>query len=67
MKKMLNSKLAGLPEEKRDKVVRAMDENPELFSKIAEEMEAGLKSGKDQMAVVMEIANKYGEELKKLM
>jgi hypothetical protein len=67
MKKMLASKIAGLPEEEREKAVRAIEENPELFAKIAEEMEAAIKAGKSQTDVAMEIAQKYGEELKRLM
>lgn len=67
MKKMLNAKLSQLPKEEREKALRAIEGNPELFAKIAGEMETAMKSGKNQAAVAMEIAQKYGEELKRLM
>lgn len=67
MKKMLNAKLAQLPEEEREKVLKAIEDNPEFFKKIALELETAMKSGKNQMAALMEVVQKYEEELKKLM
>lgn len=64
--KIIKSKLAGLPEKERQKITETMAKNPELLKKIAEEMEAELKSGKNQMLAIMTVAKKYEDELKKI-
>jgi hypothetical protein len=38
----------------------------DLFTKIGKEIEEAMKSGKDQMAVTMEVMKKYQDELRKL-
>lgn len=63
MRKMLSSQLRDVPEADREKLFQALQEHPELFQNIAKEVEAGMKAGKDKMAVTMEIVQKYEKEL----
>ncbi len=65
LKKMLRTQ--GVPEAQIDMVINMMEKNPELFKKIAEEIQAKIKSGMDQQSASMEVMGKYQEELKKLV
>ena len=59
-------KSQGVPEEQIDLVIKMMEKNPELFKKIASEIQIKVKGGMDQMSASMEVMKKYEEELKKL-
>jgi len=65
LKKMLRTQ--GVPEAQIDMVINMMEKNPELFKKIAEEIQAKIKGGMDQQSASMETMKKYEEELKKLV
>ncbi len=65
LKKMLRTQ--GVPEAQIDMVITMMEKNPELFKKIAEEIQAKIKGGMDQQSASMEIMGEYQEELKKLV
>ena len=67
MKKMLGKKLQGIPEADQDKLFDMVEKNPALFQKIATEIKALQKSGKDQMAATVEVMSKYQSELKGVM
>lgn len=67
MKKILASKMKGVPQEEQDKLFTMIEKNPELFQKIALEVQEEMKKGKDQMAATMEIAKKYEANLKGLL
>jgi hypothetical protein len=64
LKKMLKGQ--GVPEEQIDIVLNMMEKDPELFKKIAEEVQAKIKSGQDQMSASMEVMRKYQDQIKKL-
>jgi hypothetical protein len=64
LKKMLKGQ--GVPEEQIDMVLNMMEKDPELFKKIAEEVQAKIKSGQDQMSASMEVMRKYQDQIKKL-
>ena len=64
---MLGKKLQGVPEADQDKLFDMVEKNPKLFQKIATEIKALQKSGKDQMAATVEVMSKYQNELKGLM
>ncbi|MES2416078.1 MAG: hypothetical protein V4504_00025 [Patescibacteria group bacterium] len=59
-------KAQGVPEEQIDMVLNMMEKDPELFKKIAEEVQIKIKSGQDQMSASMEVMRKYQDEIKKL-
>ncbi|MDQ3076528.1 MAG: hypothetical protein M3Q63_00515 [bacterium] len=67
MKKMLKSKMKDVPEAEQEKIFGAIEKNPALFQKIAEETEVAMKGGKDQMAAAMEVMQKYQKELQEAM
>ncbi|MFA5841227.1 MAG: hypothetical protein WC847_03100 [Candidatus Paceibacterota bacterium] len=64
LKKMLRTQ--GVPEAQIDMLIGMMEKNPELFQKIALEIQEKTKGGMDQMTAGMEIMKKYEAELKKL-
>ena len=67
LKRMLQSKLKGLPVDQQDKLIAAIEKNPELFQNIALEIQEKMKQDKDQMAATMDIMQKYKDDLKSLM
>lgn len=67
LRKMLASKLQGVPQEMQDKIIKLVSENPALFQKIVAEAEVLQKEKNlDQQAALMQVAQKYKDELKGL-
>lgn len=64
IKKML--RMQGVPGEQIEVFVKMIEKNPELFKKIAEEIQEKVKNGTDQNSAAMQVMQKYQEELKKL-
>lgn len=67
IKKMLESQLKNVPQEQKEKILKAVSENPEFFTKLAEDVKKEMDSGKGQMEAVMAVLPKYKDELGKLM
>ena len=67
MRKMLASKMKGVPQADQEKVFSMLEKNPELFQKIGVEVQEEIKKGKDQMTATMFVIKKYESELKGLM
>jgi len=67
MKKMMKSQLRDVPEDQQEKILQAIEQNPELFQNIGLEVQAKMKEGKDQMSATMEVIHKHQEELRKIM
>lgn len=65
-RKMLQSKMKDVPEEQREQFFKMFEENPELFQKIAEEVQEEIKKGKDQMSATMEVIQRHQSELQKI-
>lgn len=65
MKKMLKAK--GVPEDQIDMVLTMVNKNPELFKKIADEIQLKVKGGQDQMQASMEVMTKYKDEVQRAM
>lgn len=64
MKKMLKSQLKNVPAAEQERLLSAFEKNPQLFEKIAKEVQEKVKQGKNQMSATMEVAKKYQKELK---
>ncbi|OHA58609.1 MAG: hypothetical protein A2571_02470 [Candidatus Vogelbacteria bacterium RIFOXYD1_FULL_44_32] len=62
MRKMLKSQ--GVPEAQIDQALLMINKNPDLFKKIADEIQIKTSAGGDKMAVTMEVMKKYESELK---
>lgn len=67
MRKMLQSQTKNLPKDQQEQIMGMLEKDPELFMKIAQEMQAEMKKGKNQMAAAMTVLPKYQDTLKKLM
>lgn len=67
MKKLLQSKMKDVPAREQEKMIAMIEKNPDLFQKIAAEVQAKMKEGKDQFSATMEVTKNYEEELRKMM
>lgn len=68
LKKMLASKMKGVPQSEQDKIFELIEKNPDLFQKIGTEVQEKMqKEGKDQMAAATEVMQKYKDQLQGLM
>lgn len=57
----------NLPKEQADALKAAVDKNPELFTKIAKEIEELKKQGKPEMYAALDVMKKYQKELQEAM
>lgn len=57
----------GVPEAQIEMFINMIEKNPELFKKIAEEVQVKVKSGMSQADAGMQVMKKYEEDLKKLV
>lgn len=64
MKKMAEKQMANLPEDQRAKIIGILEKNPQLFITVAQEAQAKMKEGKDQMTALREVALAHEKELK---
>lgn len=67
LKKMLESKMKGVPQEEQDKIFAMIQKNPDFFQKLGTEIQEEMKRGKDQMSATMAVVKKYESELKNLL
>lgn len=67
MKQMLKSQMKGVPEEQQEKILAAIEKNPQFFEDIAIKVQQKIKEGKDQMSATMEVMRENQDELRKLM
>ncbi len=56
----------NLPKDQQDMMLKAVEENPELFEKIAKEIEVLKKQGKPEMYASLDVMKKYQKELQAL-
>ena len=68
MKKVLQSQLKNAPEDQKQMIMEMLDKDPNLFEKIAKEMQEELKSnGNNQMAAASKVLPKYQKEIMAVM
>lgn len=56
----------GLPKEQQEMLAAAVEKNPELFSRIAKEIDELKKQGKPEMYAAVDVMKKYQKELQAL-
>ena len=56
----------NLPKEQAEMLQLAVEKNPELFTKIAKEIEVLKKAGKPEMYASLDVMKKYQKELQDL-
>ena len=54
-----------MPESEQEKIISVIEKNPELFQRIAVEVQEKVKEGKEQQSAVMEVMRSHEEELRK--
>ena len=67
MKQMLKSQMKGVPEAQQEKILAAIEKNPQFFEDIAKKVQQKVSEGKDQMSATMEVMRENQDELRKLM
>ncbi|MEK7644891.1 MAG: hypothetical protein AAB391_01005 [Patescibacteria group bacterium] len=67
MKKMLEKQLKALPAAQREQIIAVVTKHPAFFEKIAKEVDAKVKAGKDKNLASMEVMRVHQSELQKLM
>lgn len=67
MRKLLEKQLKDVPKEQQELIMTMVEKDPKLFEKIALEIQAEMKNGKDQMAAAMNVLPKYQVQLQTLM
>ena len=67
IKKYANWKMKDVPEAQREQMTEMVTKDPELFKKIAEEIERRKKGGESEMRATMAVMKKYRNELSGLM
>ncbi len=67
MRKMLSKQLKEVPEKEQEKILDAIEKNPEFFKKIGKEIQAEVKKGKSQQVASMEVMRKHQADLQKIL
>lgn len=67
MKKMMERQMKNVPKEQQERIMNAVQTNPELFKKINKEIKAEIKKGRSQMVASMEVMKKHQKELQQAM
>lgn len=67
LKAMMQKQLKGMPEEMQEKVLDAVEKNPEFFKKMADEIKERTDKGEDKMMASQAVAMKYQQDLMKIM
>lgn len=67
-RQLMKHQLKDVPDGQREQIMAMVEKKPELFKKIAEEVDRRVKKGgEDQMKASMEVMRKYQSELQELM
>lgn len=67
LKQALKRKLDNVPEAQKNMIMNMVENNPEFFKKIGEEIEKKKKIGMDEMAATMQVMREHQAEFQKLM
>jgi effector-binding domain-containing protein len=68
IKKAAERQLKDMPPEQQEMIRKILDNNPDLFVKMSQEVQHKIKKeGKDQMLAMMEVSKKYQKELREAL
>lgn len=67
MKQMMKKQLKGLPEKEQERIMAAVEANPDFFMNIAKEVKEKMNGGMGQMEASMSVMRKHQAELQKIM
>lgn len=66
LKQALKKGTKDLPKDQQEMLSAAVEKNPDLFAKIAKEIEALKKAGKPEMYAALDVMKKYQKEMQEL-
>jgi hypothetical protein len=67
MRKMMEKQLKDVPKEQQEVLIKAVSENPELFTEIAQKIKHRVDSGEDQMKASMAVMMDYKDKLQGIL
>lgn len=67
LKKLIQSKLKGLPKDQQDMIMTVVSENPDLFKQIGNEVKAKTKGGMNEQMAMMQVMREHQGELQKIL
>ena len=67
LKQALKAKMKDVPEAERERMLALMENNPDFFKKIGEEVQKRVRAGQSEMAATMVVMREHQAELQKLM
>jgi len=68
IKKLVRAQMKGVPEDQQQMIMELVEKKPELFQKMAKEMQAELKAnGNNQLAAAQKVLPKYQQEIMAVM
>ena len=68
VRKLVQSQMKNVPVEQQQMIIEMLEKKPEMFEKIAKEMQEELKTnGNNQMAAAMKVLPKYQSEIMEVM
>lgn len=66
LKRMMESQLKNVPQEYRDKAIKAFSDNPDFFNEIAQEVKRLTENGMSQTEAVQKVLLTRQEEVKNI-
>lgn len=67
MKQMMKKQLKNLPPKEQDRIMNAVESNPDFFIMISKEIKEKMNGGMGQMEASMMVMRKHQTELQKIM
>ena len=67
LEKLMEKQLGHLPKEQQEMIMKMIENNPDLFKKIGDEIDAKKKAGQNELYAGIEVMKKYQGEIQKLM
>jgi hypothetical protein len=67
LKTLLKRQLKGVPDDQIDMFITVVEQNPELFKRIAEEIQAKVGAGMSQQDAAMKVMESHRTELTAIM
>lgn len=67
MKGMMKRQMKGMPADQQEKLMRALEKDPEFFNSMNKQIDQRIKQGKGKMQASMEVMRENQDKLRKLM
>lgn len=67
LRQALEYKLKNVPQQQKEVLISLMENNPEFFKKIGDEIQKRVKSGQSELSASMAVMRENQSELQKIM